>query len=185
MVIRSAPLKWFGGGGGTRSYTARQTLSRLTIFNPAGQGYCRYSTTHRRPRSSKLRKTGWEISGSARTCSHSRSSATWKCAIASLGLRAGALVSCGKSRVGAGGAVGADARAGAATGAGAGAEAGAEAGAGAAAGAVGGGLGVFVDAAAISNAAGGTGSWRHHRMPLSNRRRKAGSLKSSSFPSEV
>src|SRR5262249_44047019 len=51
-----------------------------------GAGYWRYSTTHIRPRSSKVMNTGCATSGSARTCSISRSSGTVKVLAASAGV---------------------------------------------------------------------------------------------------
>ncbi len=43
-------------------------------LQPGGRGYCRYCTTHSRPRSSKLMNTGWRTIGSERTRSSARSS---------------------------------------------------------------------------------------------------------------
>ena len=37
----------------------------MTGLSPAGLGYCKYSMTHSRPRSSKLAVTGWRTIGSA------------------------------------------------------------------------------------------------------------------------
>ena len=37
----------------------------MTGLSPAGLGYCKYSTTQSRPRSSKLAVTGWRTIGSA------------------------------------------------------------------------------------------------------------------------
>ena len=53
-----------GGGSGNRSYSVRRYWSTLTGFRPAGLGYCRYSMTHARPRSSKHAVTGCRIIGS-------------------------------------------------------------------------------------------------------------------------
>ena len=59
--MRSAPFGPCGGGSGTLSQTVRRYWSCLTGLSPAGLGYCRYWSTHMRPRSSKLMLTGWRI----------------------------------------------------------------------------------------------------------------------------
>ena len=53
ILIRSAPRGPRGGGSGTRSYSVRRYWSTVTGLSPAGLGYCKYSTTQSRPRSSK------------------------------------------------------------------------------------------------------------------------------------
>src|SRR3954469_3789246 len=65
MVILSLPTGPLGGGSGTRSYFVRRYWSTLTGLSPAGLGYCRYCTTHIRPRSSNEILTGCRIIGSA------------------------------------------------------------------------------------------------------------------------
>ena len=72
ILIRSAPFGPRGGGSGTLSYSVRRYWSTVTGLSPAGLGYCKYSTTHRRPRSSKQAVTGWRTIGSAAKIS------TWK-----------------------------------------------------------------------------------------------------------
>jgi|GEM_PF-5341790 len=181
MLMRSLPGKCRGGGGGTLSYTERHTLSRLMRVRPAGDGYWRYSTTHIRPRSSKFRNTGWAIRGSASNGSHSRSSATRNRARDSPGLNAAAGASCGRS----GGGV---------TGAGSWAVASGRAAivvvvvvvpsAGRASMAASFGAGTM-GRPAIGASAGGSGSRKPHRMPLSSRRRNEAVAKSSGLPSEV
>ena len=59
------PLGPRGGGSGTRSYSVRRYWSTVTGLSPAGLGYCKYSMTQSRPRSSKQAVTGWRTIGSA------------------------------------------------------------------------------------------------------------------------
>ncbi len=63
---------------------------------PAGFGYCRASTSHSRPRESKLMCSGCVMSGSLSTRSMASPSASCNYFAASAGESAGASVSCGR-----------------------------------------------------------------------------------------